>query len=136
MAYKPAKFKIGDKVRLKKDIEPGEMYYHEGTSIGDKLTFKMFEIMDGQEATIVDIREGYVLDKDRIHTYYDEMIEHAKDDLAEEPYKFNLDVELLIKSQEADYYKKQIDKALDEKLHETDPQEFQKLVNLYKAAIR
>lgn len=123
------KFKIGDVVRIKKDLFVGVVYYNEGSNIGDKFSTRMRNNI-GKEGVIIDIENGaYVLDIDRIHRYYDGMLENV---IENEQYTFNIEVEELLSHMQRQYYSKLIDKALDEKMHETNPEEFQKLVDTYK----
>lgn len=124
-----AKFKIGDTVRIKNDLVVGVVYYNEGSNIGDKFSTRMRNNL-GKEGVIIDIENNaYVIDIDRIHKYYDGMLEHA---IESEQYTFNAEVEELVAHMQKKYYAKLIDKALDEKMHKTNPEEFQKLVDIYK----
>lgn len=127
------RFELWETVKLKDDLIIGEVYYQEKSTIGDKLTYKMYENMEGKESQIIEIKDGgYILDESPIHTFYDGMLEYPRDDFAEEPYLFNAEVEIVIAEMSKQYYLGLIDKALDDKLHETNPDEFQKLITLSK----
>lgn len=126
------KFGLGDIVRIKGDLVVGGIYYMDETTIGDTFTSRMRNNMAGREATIVRVKKnGYVLDMDKDNLYADGMLELVRD-IADEPYTFNYEVEALVLHMKNQHYKGLIDKALDERLHETDPEEFQKIVNLLK----
>jgi len=132
---KKHRFRIGDIVKIRHDVEVGVIYYSEDGQFGDKFSSSMSKNI-GKEAKVVGFRNGgYVLqfDKhiDQIFTYYYGMLELAKDELAEEQYKFNPDVEALLLHLERERYKKLIDEALDNRLFETNPDEFKKLVDAY-----
>lgn len=127
------KFKLGDIVKVKDDLVIGGVYFMNDSRIGDKFTSQMRKNTKGKEAKIIRIKSngGYILDIDRIHTYYDDMLEYPHD-IAEDPYVFNSEVESLVTHMKGQHYKKLIDKALDERLHKTNPEAFNKLYNLYK----
>lgn len=126
------KFKVGDIVRIKADLVVGATYYNEGTNIGDKFSSRMRNNL-GKEGKIIGIENGkYILDIDSIHGYYDGMLEYPVDDFANEQYTFNPEVEAIIAHTQKNFYMGLIDKALDERMHETNPEEFQKLVDIYK----
>lgn len=124
------KFKVGDIVRVKKDLIIGKTYYSED-GMGDKFTYLM-DRNSGKEGRIIEIDYvGYKLDIDPIHTYTDGMLEKPVDELAVSDYDFNLDVEAVIINSKFIAYKRQIDKALDGRMFEKEPQKFRELIDEY-----
>lgn len=135
------KFKIGDKVFIKGNLKIGQKYYNEDCSDGDTFSYGMVEYA-GRQATVINIvNNGYILDIDPIHKYYDGMLEPVKhdfkfnvlvDELASKPYTFNYEVETVLHESLKRHYKIQMDKALEDRLFEKDPEAFQKLYDIYK----
>lgn len=123
-------YKIGDKVRIKKGLQLGAVYYNDRTGVGDTYTNAMRNNV-GFDTEIVSIRGngGYELEIDSVGTYYDEMIEYVVDDLAVSEYSFNPEVEGLINHMLKIQKKQLVDKALDDKLFLTDPEAFKRLVD-------
>ena len=52
--------------------------------------------------------------------------------MAKKSFVYKQEVENLINHLEKEYYRKLIDKALDEKLHVTNPEKFDKIYKVYK----
>lgn len=129
------KFKIGDVVRVRKDLQVGKMYYTEEGK-GDKFTSRMRNNL-GKEGRIIDIDfVGYKLDIDPIHTYTEEMLEESYDELAKSNYEYNEGVEKVLINSQLDFYRKKIDEALDNRMFEKDKDSFKKLVEEYTRIYR
>ena len=127
------KFNIGDTVRLISNLQVGATYYNEKSPKGDKFTSQMRNNLAGKDAVITQIvNNGYILEGDNTFTYYDGMLELSRDNFAEKEYEFNADVERLIGHMQKQHVMAYIDKALDDNMHITNPEEFQKLADLYK----
>lgn len=125
------RFSIGDKVRIKEDLWVGKTYYSEDDK-GDVFTHTM-GVFRGKEARVLKLTyKGYQIDIDPIHTYTEEMLEEPTDDLAISEYQFDADVERALIHSEMYRHKMLIDKALDERMFESDPKKFDELVNDYK----
>lgn len=126
-------FKVGDKVRIKKDLLIDKLYYNEDRTKSDYFTYRMEKFL-GKESVIVEINDkGYVLEIDTMHTYTHEMIEKPYDELAKEDYTFDYEVESVIENSKREFYERQLDKALEERLFETDPERFDELMKLYNS---
>jgi hypothetical protein len=125
------KFRVGDTVRLRPNLQVGAVYYNQDSSVGDKFTSRMRNNMAGKDAIITKVadRGGYILDADFDNVYYDGMLELSRDIVAEQPYTFNVDVERLIHHMERQNVMANIDKALDA----GDKEEFHRLSELYKS---
>jgi IDEAL domain len=113
------KYKIGEVVQIRKNLQIGKIYYNENSPIGDTLTRDMGNNL-GKEATVVDYNEGkYILSVDgRVvlyQTYTDGMLcyPNEDEDLGYDEYEFNPEVEKLMIHLEALRLEKEIDKALD-----------------------
>lgn len=125
------KFKIGEEVQVRADLKVGKRYVNKNSPIGDIFSERMRKNL-GKKGKIINIVEGkYVLDIDKIHAYTDGMLEYPCDKLAKEKYGFNLEVENLISHVNKQFHYNLIDKALDERLHETNPEAFKKIVENY-----
>lgn len=131
------KFKIGDTVKVRDGVLVGVKYYNEDLTAGDKFTNAMKKVSFGKDAMITAIVDGgYKLDIDKIHTYYDGMLEYTYDELATKDYMFNYEVECLIDNVMEKHYKKALDTALDERMFETNPDEFKKIFDTYNSYIK
>ena len=120
------KFKIGDKVVIRNDLEIGKKYYMtDGRS--DVFTQIMVPVL-GKEATIIGYTKiGYRLDIDPFHNYTDEM-------LIEPEYagEFEEDAEIILRKSMLDFYRNKIDEALDSNMYGENPEDFNRLVEEYK----
>lgn len=125
-----SKFQLGDEVMVRKDLITGVKYHNEDGS-GDIFTSRMRKYR-GKEATIIGINNlGYELDIDDFHTYTESMLQRPYDELAMSEYLLDPDVERVIGDSLKQYYKDVIDKALDERMFETDPEGFKKIIDMY-----
>jgi hypothetical protein len=110
------KYNIGDVVQICPDLKVGQMYYNEGSSIGDTFTHSMRKNL-GKVGRIVAISQGtYFLDIDSVHGYTDSMLQYPNNQYQGEDvcdYRFNPEVEKLIIHMEALHLAKQIDEAID-----------------------
>lgn len=107
------KFKIGERVKVKKDLEIGVRYYMEDENVRDMFTEKMAKNC-GKEATIVNIiKNKYVLDIDNFHLYTDGMLNKFVDVKAKSDYKHNDEIEALLENMLKLVPQQQIDYALD-----------------------
>lgn len=90
------KFKVGERVKIRKDLVVAEKYYMADGETYDTFSKRMIPTR-GEEATVMDIEEGkYKLDVDELHYYTDDMLIKFVDDKARKPYDDKKDVEDLI----------------------------------------
>lgn len=127
------KYKIGEIVQVRPELEVGRIYYNDNSPIGDSLTYAM-RINLGKEAEVVGYSEGkYLLKIDgnvALHqSYTDDMLRYPTDDLAGSDYLFNKEVEGVMAHLEMIQISKEIDKALDN----GDKELFLKLTNEYNS---
>lgn len=124
------KFKIGDSVMIKKDLITGVKYYNEDGT-GDIFTSRMRKYR-GEEAVIIEVNSmGYKLDIDDFHTYTESMLEDPYDELVRSEYSFNPNVERVIGDSLKHYYEDLMNKALEDKLFESDPKKFEEIIKAY-----
>lgn len=129
------KFKKGEKVRVKKNLIIGEMYFNEDHRVYDVFSYGMREYL-GKEGVIIGLSKGkYVLDFGKIYGFTDDMLEYPVDNSVKAPYRFDPEVEELLFHVMKEHYIALIDKALDNDIYVKNPSEFQKLVDLYKKYI-
>lgn len=111
---KKYKFKIGERVKVRKDLEIGKDYHMlNNPDTCDEVTEDMIKHL-GKEATVMDIKYGkYYLDIDPFHNYTDEMLKKFVDVKSSSEYKSNDEVENLVEHMLEMSVKQQIDYALD-----------------------
>ncbi|AYP68142.1 hypothetical protein PQE75_gp010 [Bacillus phage vB_BcoS-136] len=124
-----SKFKVGDIVKIREDLKVGATYFNHDSKVNDTFTIRMKKYL-GKTAQITRITDGgkYELNIDNFHTYTDDMFE--VDTIGEE-YEFNHEVEKLVRKLEKDLYYKKIDEALENRLFETNPKEFNEILEKY-----
>lgn len=131
---KNSPLKIGDKVRIKEDLIAGKKYYGETKHVSNVFTFAM-DIHKGKVAEVVGTAFGqYILDIDLVNLYTYDMLHNlgVEDDLklVNSEYVFNKEVENLVALLMKEQVYREIDKALEERLFETDPEKFNQLKSL------
>lgn len=130
------KYKVGDTVKIRKDLQVGKLYYSDSVEgKGDTFTNRMRKNI-GKEAEVIEVTYlGYRLDLDPIHTYTADMLEISYDEIAKSEYMLNRDVEMLLSNTKLAHYRKLIDEALDNHEFETNPENIKELVEAYKKEI-
>lgn len=129
------KFSIGDVVKVRDEVMVGGRYYSEGGGTSGKFTSRMKELTNGKIAKIVDATgSGYVLDIDEDHVYYAGMLEiyDGDIDVLAQSDEIAPEVYLVIHDLTRENIKREIDRALDNRLHETDPEQMNKLYEMSK----
>ncbi|SFE86893.1 hypothetical protein [Alteribacillus iranensis] len=130
------KFKKGDLVQVKPDLVVNVNYYNEGNGTSDVFSHRMMKHR-GRTAIIEEVNlYGYTLSIDRMHTYTDEMLQYPEETLDQLPYHYHPEVEQLIEHVKREGYRKLFDKALKERLYETDPETFQEIYELYRKKVK
>lgn len=133
------KYRIGDIVKVREDLIIGENYFNDDGTDGDTFARMMLPLL-GKTVEIVNYNSsctGYIVQHGNyisMFTFYDDMFEDI-DDKDSSEYVFNEEVESLVLHLEKEWYKKLIDKGLDDRIFETDPEEFKKIVSLYNECI-
>ncbi len=90
------RYKVGDKVQVRRNLSTGKLYYSEDKSYHEPFTRSMKKYA-GMEAEIIEVSSrSYKLDIDPIHSYTDEMLQLPVDELAVAPYELNEEVEALL----------------------------------------
>lgn len=128
------KFMVGQIVKVRDDLRIGLEYVSEDGSTSNYMTPDMLEYR-GKKAEIIGRKHGqYILNIDRYSLYTDSMlvdtVSAEEEEFAKADYVFNEDVEKLISKLMKYQQEQAIDRALDSKMHETDPEAFQQLVDL------
>lgn len=134
---KNLRFKIGDRVRIKKDLIVGARYFMEDGVTSDIFSLGMSN-NSGKEATILGIANGkYQLDITP-YLFTDGMITKLVDSKARSEYQENEDIESLLRGlinsypkQKERYEKEQIEKEINETLDNGDKEEFLRLTEKY-----
>lgn len=129
------KFEIGEIIFVKADLTVGNLYESEDRS-GGTYWSRSHKPFGGKFAVVVAYnRRGYDLrfgaDYDRTNVYYDEMLETFVDTLKDGD-GVTQDVAKLIKHLEIHNMQRVIDNALMNRMFNTNPDGFQKLVDTYK----
>jgi hypothetical protein len=128
------KFNVGQKVRVREDLSIGVEYPSEDGTTSNYFILEMAEYA-GKLTEIIGRRNGqYVIKADAIRLYTDTMLqdvfEEEDAEFAEADYEFNEEVELVLAELMEHQRLQAIDRALDEKMHLTNPTQFQELVDL------
>lgn len=128
------KFTVGQRVQVREDLRVGVEYESEKSSASNYFTPDMLN-QRGTVTEIVGRRHGqYILKTDRFNLYTDSMLidllSEEEEEFSKAEYQFNEEVEQLIAKLMEHQRLQAIDHALDSKMHETDPEGFQQLVDL------
>ena len=130
--YKP-QFKLGDIVRVKKDLQIGRVYGDESDSrIYNTLTNTM-AVFRGQKARVEGVFHGkYLLSIDKQHLYVDSMLTLEESESDRQDYQYNPVVEEIVDDLTFEQVKKALDDGLSSRLFNTDNEAFMKILAAYQ----
>ena len=121
-------YKKGDMIKIRDDLLVDHIYY--GANKTSQMFTRRMEKYMGKKAEITRVLNmGYKISIDPIHIYTDEMIEDLS---INNPYTFNPTIEELLQTIKKQYFYGAMDRALDQKSYETDPEKFKSILFWYE----
>lgn len=125
------KFQIGQRVRVREDLEIGEAYFSEVSEAHNYFNYDM-NATKGHVAEIIGRTRGqYILSLNTKVLYVDSMLEDPTEEddaeFAKADYVYDANVEELMDTIMYDQAVRAMDHALENRLYETNPEQFNDL---------